>query len=302
MKAIAGIILGLSFIAFLACKKTVPPPKIVVTPLQTLLNTDTTLSLFHLMVLEANDAGLLNDTSASLFIPRNAVLRQAGYTDIIIDSMSSSLADQMIRYQYLPGPVNTDSAGYTPNPTYLGIPLFIEKDSTTLLVLNGSASAGASPTQVGKASVYWLNSLVPPASDSLSYLLQQDSTLSLFAEILGMTNVYDSLLLSGNYTLLAPDNNALLLAGYDSLNIADSANIDTLIQLAVNQVIQGSWFTNNFPATVTGLQGGSITVSQSGGMLQFIGSGNPAPVNWLGGNEVAGPHIIVHKTDGVLSP
>jgi hypothetical protein len=169
-------------------------------------------------------------------------------------------------------------------------------------VLNGSASAGASPTQVGRASVYWLNTLVPPAADSLPVLLQSDSTLSLFDQILGMTNVYDSLLLSGSYTLLAPDNNALMQAGYDSVGIADSANIDTLIQLVVNQVIRGSWFTNNFPQTVTLLQGGSITVSQSGGMLQFMGSGNPVPVNWLGGNEVAAPAIVVHKTDGILSP
>src|SRR5579863_2877970 len=121
MKAIAGIILVLSFTAFLACKKTTPA-KIVVTPLQTLVNTDTTLSLFHLMVLLANDAVLLNDDSASLFIPRNAVLRQAGYTETIIDSMSSSQADQMLRYQYVTGAVSTDSAGYTPNPTLLSVP------------------------------------------------------------------------------------------------------------------------------------------------------------------------------------
>jgi hypothetical protein len=75
-----------------------------------------------------------------------------------------------------------------------------------------------------------------------------------------------------------------------------------LIQLAMSQVIKGSWFSNDFPATVVGLQGGAITVNQSGGMLQFIGSGNPVPVNWLGGNEVAGPGIVVHKTDGILSP
>jgi hypothetical protein len=301
MKAIAGIILGLSFIAYLACKKTIPP-KIVVTPLQTLVNTDTTLSLFHLMVLLANDAVLLNDDSASLFIPRNAVLRQEGYTETIIDSMSSSQADQMLRYQYVTGAVSTDSAGYTPNPTLLGVPLFIMKDSAGQLVLNAGATAGASATQVGKASVYWLNALVPPAADSLPDLLGSDSTLSLFAAVIARTNIYDSLLLSGSYTLLAPNNTALMQAGYDSLGAVDSANIDTLIQLAISQVIKGTWFSNDFPATVVSLQGGAITVNQSGGMLQFIGSGNPVPVNWLGGNEVAGPGIVVHKTDGVLSP
>ncbi|HXB10055.1 MAG TPA: hypothetical protein VNW04_23190, partial [Puia sp.] len=53
-------LLSLFFIGFLACRKT-PPAKIQVTPLQTLVNTDTSLSLFHRMILQANDAGLLND-------------------------------------------------------------------------------------------------------------------------------------------------------------------------------------------------------------------------------------------------
>ena len=56
-------LLSLLFIGFLACKKTAPP-KLVITPLQTLVNTDTTLTLFHRMILQANDAALLNDAAS----------------------------------------------------------------------------------------------------------------------------------------------------------------------------------------------------------------------------------------------
>ena len=293
-------LLSLLFIGFLACKKTAPA-KVEITPLQTLVNTDTTLSLFHRMILQANDLGLLNDGTVTLFLPRNSVLRAAGYPEMIIDSMSSTLADRMVRYQYLSAALNIDSAGYTPNPTLLGIPLYIGKDSSGNLLLNASATAANKPTAVGKATVYWLNSLVPPGADSLTELLQTDTSIRLFAEIFSRTNLYDSLLQTGSFTVLAPVNNALLRLGYDSAAI-DTANIDTLLTLAQNQVVKGAWFSTTFPSRVTTLSGESITVGKTGGGLQFSGTHNTTPVHWLSGDQVGGSSLILHRTDGVLSP
>lgn len=294
-------ILSLVLIGIFACKKTAhTTTKVELTPLQTLINTDTTLSLYHLMILQANDEALMNDVTATLFFPRNSVLEQAGYTDVLIDSMSSTLADRIVRYNYLPAAVNTDSAGYTPNPTLLGVPLYIAKASTGQLLLNGSVTVSSQPVQVGKAAVYYLDSLVPAAADSLPEIVQSDSTLTFFSEVLNRTNLYDSLLLTGSYTLLAPNNQAFINAGYDSIGAIDSAGIDTLLTLAMSQVIKGAYFTNTFPATVTNLLGVTITVNTVNGYLQFTASGNAAPVNWLNGNQIAGPTLVLHRTDGII--
>lgn len=294
-------LLSLVFIGFLACKKT-SPPKAQVTPLQTLVNSDTTLNLFHRMILQANDVGLLNDQAVAVFLPRNSVLIAAGYPEMVIDSMSSTLADRIIRYQFLSSAtVNTDSAGYTPNPTLLGIPLFIGKDGSGNLILNGSATAANKPSSVGKASVYYLNSLIPAGADSLPVLLQTDTSLRLFAQLFVRTNLYDSLLQSGGFSVLAPVNSAILQAGFDSLRI-DTVSIDSLLPLAENQVVKGAWFTTTFPSTVKTLTGGNITVSIAGSTIQFSGSGNASPVNWLSGDQVAGAGMILHRVDGVLSP
>ena len=294
-------ILSLALISIFACKKThTTPAKIELTPLQTLINTDTTLSLYHLMILQANDEALMNDATATLFFPRNAVLEQAGYTDIIIDSMSSTLADRIVRYNYLPEAISTDSAGYTANPTLLGVPLYIAKAAGGQLLLNGSVTVSGQPTQVGQAAVYYLDSLVPAAADSLPEILQSDSTLTFFNEVLNRTNLYDSLLLTGSYTLLAPNNTAFMNAGYDSIGAIDSANINTLVNLAINQVITGAYFTNDFPATVKNLVGTTINVSTVNGYLQFTAAGNSAPVNWLSGNLIAGPTLVMHRTDGFI--
>jgi hypothetical protein len=299
---IVGIV-SLVLISIFACKKTHPTTtKVELTPLQTLINTDTTLSLYHLMILQANDEALMNDVTATLFFPRNAVLEQAGYTDIIIDSMSSTLADRIVRYNYLPAPITTDSTGYTPNPTLLGVPLYIGKTASGQLLLNASVTVSGQPSQVGKAEVYYLDALVPAAADSLSEIVQSDSTLTFFSEVLNRTNLYDSLLLTGSYTLLAPNNTAFINAGYDSIGAIDSVGIDTILNLALNQVIRGAYFTNDFPSSVTNLANVTINISTVNGYLQFTASGNPVPVNWLSGNQIAGPTLVLHHTDGIIQP
>jgi transforming growth factor-beta-induced protein len=297
-----AVILSVLLIAVVACKKAPPPKPIVLMPLQALLNTDTTLTLYHRMILRANDLALLNDSPKVFLFLRNAVLMNAGYGEVGIDSMSAELADRIVRYNFLPSGLTTDSSGYTPNPTLLGVPLYVLKNGNNQLFFNGSVTAPNQANAVGQASVYYLDSLVPPAADSLSEIVQQDSTLTYMSEVLNRTNLYDSLLIDGSYTLLAPSNTAFQNAGWDSLGAIDSAGIDTLLQLAMNQVIKGSYFTNNFPSTVTTLYGGGVTVSIVNGFLQFSTSGNAVPVNWLNGNQVAGPTLILHHTDGILTP
>lgn len=300
-----GSLLGFFLIGILACKKSSPPKPIAITPLQTLVNSDTSLTLFHQMLLDANDAALLKDTTVSLFIPTNAVLRQAGYNDVTIDSTGAYILDEMLRYNYVLSPSISPDSGYTAYPTLLGVSLYIERDTVSgLLLLNAGATAGSTPMTVGKAAVYFLNTLVPLAADSLTALLQSDSTLSFFATAMAITNLYDSTLLTGSYTILAPINSAFINAGYDSIGAIDSANVDTLIALVQGQIIKGFYLTNSFPipGPVFDVLGNAVTVGQNNGVLQFSASGNSVPVNWLSGNLISGSNIVVHRTDGLLSP
>lgn len=300
-----GCLLGLLVTGMLACKKSPPPKPIPITPLQTLVNSDTNLSLFHQMILDANDAALLADSSISLLIPTNAALRQAGYTIVTLDSSSAFVLDGIIRYNYILSALTPDSGSYTGYPTLLGATIYVEKDTTAgMYLVNGSTAISSTPLAVGKASVYYLNSLLPAAADSLPLLLQTDSTLTFFATALALTNLYDSTLLTGDYTVLAPVNSAFMAAGYDSIGAIDSANADTLIQLVQGQILKGIYFSNSFPSPgpIQDVPGNSIIVGQANGGLQFSASGNSVPVNWLTGNMVSGTNIVVHRTDGLLSP
>ena len=298
------MLVGLFFVGLIGCsKKKAAPDNNPNTPLQNLVNSDTSLTLFHHLLLRGNDVALLADDSITILIPTNAALRQAGYPESIVDSSSSALVDRMLRYQYLPSGLVADSGTLTPNITLLGPPIYaLKQNDGTILFNTYAATTTGTPQQVGKAKVYFLNAALSSPLDSLPELLFNDTSLTFLNEAFVRTNFYDSALLSGNYTLLAPSNDAFRKAGYDSVGAIDSADYNSIVQLLGNQVIKGTYFSSTFPASVQRLQGSDVTVTYNGGFPQLTTVSNPAPVNLLFANQVAGNNLILHWTDGILSP
>jgi uncharacterized surface protein with fasciclin (FAS1) repeats len=287
-----------------SCKKNPPPAPAPTTPLQQLVNTDTTLSLFHRMLFRANENGLLTDNSITLLLPTNTALRAAGYTQTIIDSSSAFMIDKLVRYHFITTRITPDSNGYKGFLTLTGYNVYGMTDSLGQTWFNGDPVTGKS-SPVGKALTYRLNIMpLQTPADSLPQLLNTDTSLAYLAEAYKRTNFYDSFLLTGNYTVLAPVNSAFIKAGYDSLGAIDSANFASLVTLLQAQVATGSYFTNTLKGltTIPSLSGGTITVSYQNGILQFSGPNNTVPAKLLTGNQTAGNTIILHKTDGLISP
>jgi len=293
-----AVLLGLGSCTKSSSVKTNP-----ITPLNSLINTDTNLSLFHHLILTANETGLLADNSITWLMPTNDAFRAAGYTAAGIDSLSPYVADRIIRYHFITQKAEPDSNGYKPYPTHLGFSVFGKVDNSKQIWFN-NAMAGDT-ANVGKALIYRLNAVLLSPLDSLNTQLSSDSTLSFTAELFRRTGLDTTLTLSaGNYTVLAPTDAAWAKAGYDSLSQIDSADVNTMTTLAKYHVLPGRWFTNDLAGvnSIITLQGGSLTVGVSGGVLQFTGTGNASPANLLTGNQPAGNIFVIHKIDELLSP
>jgi len=285
-----------------SCRKAAPPAINPITPLQSLINTDTSFYLFHRMLLIANESGLLADNSVTLLIPTNTAFRTAGYSEGYIDSLLPSVADRLISYHFISQIARPDSNGYAPYPTHQGYLLYGEKDASSQIWFNGATVTGDT-IMAGKALVYRLNSILLSPQDSLSLTLGQDSTLSFTAELFRRTGL-DTTLTSGYFTVLAPTNTAWINAGYDSVGAIDSADLNTMLNLAKFHVLPGQYFSNQLTGVnnVITLQGGSLSVSVQGATLQFKGNGNAVPANVLTANQPAGNIYVIHKIDEVLSP
>jgi len=296
----------LVFLLILAsCTKTSAPVKATITPLQAVINSDSTLSFFHRLLIQANETGLLADKPVTLLIPTNTAFLAAGYSQSYIDSLQSSQADNLVRYLFIPSTVAIpvpDSTAYAPYNTLLGNPVYGMSDGQRVW-FNG-ARALLDTAHAGQAIIYKLDQILPASSDSLNHFLDGDSTLSYLAEAFRRTNLYDSLLLTGNYTLLAPVNSAFQNAGYDSLGAIDSADLGSLINLLEYHVVIGGYFTNTLAAqhTLTTKEGGTISVSLQNGLLQFMGTHNNSPATLVTSDQVAGKTIVVQRISQLLLP
>lgn len=304
---IPGIAAGFLFVfsvgLLLSCTKPAPAaPKVVIAPLQLLINTDTTLNFFHDMILQGNDAALVGTAPVTLVAPVDPALLAAGYTLAIIDSLPAYIADGFVRYAFISSAITSSPVVNSPYNTALGIPVYLTQDSLSNVYFNG-VRAVRDTAAAGNSVVYKLQGLIPTPFDSLQALLAADSNYTLLAEALLQTGLYDSLG-TGSFTLLAPDNNAFVNAGYPTITSIDSSNLPALGNLLKYQVVTGLFFTNNLPA-VTGLptlEGETISVGAQNGIPFFTGKNNSSPANLLSGNLLAGSNIVVHKTDQLLQP
>jgi uncharacterized surface protein with fasciclin (FAS1) repeats len=300
-----GLAICALFCLFLvACKQTPLPTPNELTPLQKLVNSDTSLSFFHRTLLRANEAALLNDASVTLLVPTNDAFRAAGYTQAGLDSLRAYQADLIVRYQFIPSRITVPvGPGYTAYTTLTGVPVYGTSDGTQIL-FNGIPVTQDTAAS-GNALVYRLGGLLQTPTDSLNHFLRGDTTLSFLSEAFLRTHLYDSLLLAGgSYTLLAAHNNAFRNAGYDSVGAIDSVDITVLNRLVRYQVVKGLFFIRDLAGlnSLTTVEGGVLTVSHLNGGIQFSGPGNAVPANLLTGDQPAGNGFLVHRIDQVLQP
>ncbi len=297
-----GPLVLLIFCCLASCGKTKPAATNPVTPFQNLINTDTSFSIFHRMVLQANDAGFIGNDSVTFLIPTNDAFRLAGYNEDALDTFPSSVANRLISYSYIRSRAIPDGNTYAGYSTQLGYTLYGMTDAAHQRWFNGIPVTGDT-VNAGNVLVYRLSAPLQPPADSLALLLSNDSSLTFLAEVFRRTNL-DSLVSSGSFTLLAPVNSAFIAAGYDSVGAIDAADSGALAQLVKYHTLTGEYFTNILMGVSTAptLQGSSVTVNGQNGGLQFSGPNNPAPANWLSGNQLAGSTLIVHRIDRVLSP
>ncbi len=290
-------------IFFASCQKTSTPANITSsTPLQALINSDTSLSVFYAAVKKAGDNSLYASTdSITVLIPTNSAFALQGVTASTISAMSIASVDSLLRYYYISGAAPLVSGVYSSYTSLLGPTVYGYGNTDGSSNYFNGALAIKQTVPGSNASVYELtNPLTVPAS-STAALIAADSSLTYFAEAVHHTGI--SLLpVTGWNTILAPNNAAFMAAGFATLGSIDSADVNTLTTILQYHVLPGQYFTNSFIglATVGSSEGNSINLTFNDGLAQFTGTGNTTTASILLANRVAGTNTIVFTISGVL--
>lgn len=272
------------------------------TPLQALINSDTSLSVYYAAVKKANDNGLYAGIDSMIvLIPGDSAFAAKGITVSTINAMSVAGADSLLRYHLIPGPVVLTSGVYTPFTNKLGSKVYGYGDFDSSGNYFNGIHAVFQKLPGSNATVYTLDAPLSMPAVGAGPLIASDSSLILFAEAVKHTgiNLTPS---SGWNTILAPVNTAFAAAGYNSIADIDNADIATLTNVLQYHIVPGQYFADSLArtATVTSLQGKNIAVSFSNNTLQFTGANNMATA--VTTNKIAGNNIILHTISAVLMP
>lgn len=305
VRQIIAVCAASGIMLFTSCKKdstisaTTPS-----TPLYALVIGDTSLSVYNAAVQKSGDKSLFATTdSITVLIPTNAAFLSQGITSASISAMSATALDSLIRYHYMSTPANLTTGSYNSFNSLLGPTLYgYGNTDGSNNYFNGSIAI--KQTLAGSnASVYKLNVPLQIPYTSITQLLSADTSLSYFAEALNHTGL--SLApASGWNTILAPDNNSFIAAGYPTLASIDSASVSSLSSLLQYHILPAQYFTNSFTglSTVGSFEGNNINVTFSNGAVQFTGTSNTAAATVTAADRIAGTNIIVQKINEVLMP
>lgn len=301
---ITVLFIFISVVMFYSCKKTVTVEPIAnpSTPLYALLIGDTGLSLFNSAVQKAGDSALFhNIDSITVLMPSNAALLAAGINNSTINSMPAKSLDSLVRLHYIAGPPNLTPGSSATYNSLLGPVLYgyVSADSSRYY-FNGIFSMRQT-LRGSNAVVFRLNTLLQTGTFSFTQILNADTSLAYFTEALNHSgvNVVPS---SGWNTLLAPDNNSFIAAGYPTLASIDAADVSSMAAIVQYHVLPGPYFSNSFIGltAVAPLVGDSIQLTFDSTVVHFTGVSNTVPVSIIQGDKVVATNIILHKINGLL--
>ena len=274
-----------------------------------ILANGTNTTIFYSAVVKGGLDSLFSGPSIfTLLVPNDQACNVSGFTQSVINGFSYDQARQWVLYQTYAGTALTFESfiGKTEEKLIManGDSVFVSGDSNRTFV-NGfqflnSEAAGNNGTMLAMQNV-----LVPPAQN-LAQMLNTDTSLSFFNQAVSLaTPVPDTLsktlATGGPFTLLAPNNDAFRILGYNSTNDISSISPDSLRTLVLTSLIPQRIFSYDLVDSST-----VITVNDSTLLFTILGLqatvnvvGSPYYSNFVSYNTMA-LNGVLFKTDSLL--
>ncbi|HZZ76849.1 MAG TPA: fasciclin domain-containing protein [Puia sp.] len=269
----------------------------------------TNTTIFYSAVVKGGlDSVFAGPSIFTLFVPTDQACNVSGFTQSVINGFSYDQARQWVLYQTYAGTALTFESfiGKTEEKLIManGDSVFVTGDSNRTYV-NGfqfvnSEAAGNNGTMLALQNV-----LVPPAMN-LAQILNTDTSLTFFNQAVSLaTPVPDTLsktlAAGGPFTLLAPNNDAFRILGYNSPGDISSISPDSLRNLVLTSLIPQRLFSYDVVDSST-----FVTVNDSTLIFNLTGLqttvkvvGSPYSSNFVSYNTMA-INGVLFKTDSLL--
>ena len=274
-----------------------------------ILANGTNTTIFHSAVVKGGLDSLFSGPSIfTLLVPTEQACNESGFTQTVINDFTYDQARQWVLYQTYAGTALAFESfiGKTEEKLIManGDSVFVTGDSNRTYV-NGfqflnSEAAGTNGTMLALQNV-----LVPPTMN-LAQMLNTDTSLTFFNQAVSLaTPVPDTLsktlATGGPFTLLAPNNEAFRILGYNSPADISSISPDSLRTLVLTSLIPQRLFSYD---VVDSMQ--VLTVNDSTLIFNLTGLqttvkvvGSAFSSNFVSYNTMA-INGVLFKTDSLL--
>jgi uncharacterized surface protein with fasciclin (FAS1) repeats len=274
-----------------------------------ILANGTNTTIFYSAVVKAGlDSVFSGPSIFTLLVPTDQACNVSGFTQSVIDGFTYDQARQWVLYQTYAGTALTFESfiGKTEEKLIManGDSIFVTGDSNRTYV-NGfqfvnSEAAGNNGTMLALQNV-----LVPPAMN-LAQILNTDTSLTFFNQAVSLaTPVPDTLSKTlaegGPFTLLAPNNDAFRILGYNSPADISLISPDSLRTLVLTSLLPQRLFSYDVVDSST-----FVTVNDSTLIFNLTGLqttvkvvGSSYSSNFVSYNTMA-INGVLFKTDSLL--
>jgi uncharacterized surface protein with fasciclin (FAS1) repeats len=274
-----------------------------------ILANGTNTTIFHSATVKGGLDSLFSGPSIfTLLVPTDQACNESGFTQSVIDGFTYDQARQWVLYQTYAGTALTFESfiGKTEEKLIManGDSVFVTGDSNRTYV-NGfqflnSEAAGNNGTMLALQNV-----LVPPTMN-LAQMLNTDTSLTFFNQAVSLaTPVPDTLsktlATGGPFTLLAPNNDAFRILGYNSPADISTISPDSLRTLVLTSLMPQRLFSYDVvdSMTVTTVNDSTLIFNLTGLRTTVRVVGSPYSSNFVSYNTMA-INGVLFKTDSLL--
>ena len=321
--ALLAILLTTLTLSFTACKKadTTTP---TLSTIGEIINTGSRFTLLKAALVRAGlDGSLTQAGTYTVFAPTDDAFKAFGYVDAAaINAAPVDLLKTVLQYHVLSTRVGTSdipTAVNTTQQTLAGLPVYLSKITSTSATSTSTTSAtvsinGAHILQAdGIASNGTIHAidrvLLPPVFGNIVATIQgiplllPTASFKLLQAAVAKAGIGASLTATGPLTVFAPTDAAFKAVGIDSAAIAKTP-ATTLTAILSYHVLNSRTYTPLITsgASLSTLQGGTITAGTSTTALTVTGKGNGGMASTIIGPDITATNGVVHIIDRLLLP
>lgn len=258
-------------------------------------------SILEAAVVKANLAAALSSGSLTVFAPDNAAFAAAGISESTINALPVASVDSILKYHVIGAEVN--SAGVPASDTVkslLGTNLYASSNANGVFV-NGIKVKQAD-VNAANGIIHVISKVLMPPTKTIAQIAAGDTTFSTLVAAVQRAGLLAAISAPGKYTVFAPTNAAFRAAGFYSAADINAAPQDVITAVVKYHVLATNVFasdlTNN--ATVTSLQGGTLTVTLPPAKVKITSSSQAA--SNIAVADIVATNGVVHVIDKVLLP